>query len=237
METSFLSLLNLIGNVKVIDNGDGTIGVSMVTSPSGVPLKWREVEPFVWRQVDGETLLSAVVEDGRVKRFSFSGVSPFMVFEPMSAAKSSTWLLPAFIAALAALTLTMLAWPISALTRRHYGVQYALTGEDAKVHRWIRLAATATVVVWLGWIILISSMMSNFVLLSERTDIWLRILQVLGLVVLFGGAGVGVWNAWSVLRSRRSWYAKLWAVLLALGLLVSLWVALAFHIISFSAKY
>lgn len=237
METSFLSLLNLIGNVKVIDNGDGTIGVSMVTSPSGVPLKWREVEPFVWRQVDGETLLSAVVEDGRVKRFSFSGVSPFMVFEPMSAAKSSTWLLPAFIAALVALTLTMLAWPISALTRRHYGVQYALTGEDAKVHRWIRLAATATVVVWLGWIILISSMMSNFVLLSERTAIWLRILQVLGLVVFFGGAGVGVWNAWSVLRSRRSWYAKLWAVLLALGLLVSLWVALAFHIISFSAKY
>ncbi|HEX7115187.1 MAG TPA: serine hydrolase domain-containing protein [Steroidobacter sp.] len=237
METTFLSLLNLLGTVKVTDNGDGTIGLSMVTSPSGVPLKWREVEPFVWRQVDGETLLSAVVEEGRVKRFSFSGVSPFMVFEPMPAAKSSTWLLPAFIAALVALTLTMLAWPISALTRRHYGVQYALAGEDAKVHRWIRIAATATVVVWLGWILLISTMMSNFVLLSERTDIWLRILQVLGLVVFFGGAAVGVWNAWSVLRSRRSWYAKLWAVLLALGLLVSLWVALAFHIISFSVKY
>jgi CubicO group peptidase (beta-lactamase class C family) len=237
METRFLSLLNLGGGVKVIDNGDGTIGLSAVTSPSGVPRKWREIKPFVWRQVDGKVLLEAVVEDGRVQRFSFSSVSPFLVFEPMSPAKSNTWLRPAFVAGLGALALTMLAWPISALTRRHYRVRYVLTGEDAKVHRWIRIAATATVIVWLCWIGLLSSMMSNFGLLSERTDIWLRILQLLGAIVFPAAAAVGLWNAWSVRRSRRSWYAKVWAVLLALGLLVSLWVAVAFHILSFSTNY
>ncbi len=85
MDSSFFSLLNLFGAVKVVANDDDTIGVSMVTNLAGVPIKWREVEPFVWRQTEGKQLLSAKVEDGRVVRFSFDDVSPFMMFEPVAA--------------------------------------------------------------------------------------------------------------------------------------------------------
>ncbi|HEY0748908.1 MAG TPA: serine hydrolase domain-containing protein, partial [Steroidobacteraceae bacterium] len=41
-ESSFMSLLNIISETKVIDNGDGTIGVSSIVSPSGVPERWLE---------------------------------------------------------------------------------------------------------------------------------------------------------------------------------------------------
>ena len=44
-----------------------------------------------------------------------------------------------------ALLLTSLAWPVSALVRRHYGAPYRLAGQDAKAHRWVRIASTAVV--------------------------------------------------------------------------------------------
>lgn len=237
VESNFMSLINLTGTVKVIDNQDGTISVSMVTSAAGVPIKWREIEPFVWRQVGGEQLLAAEVKDGKVVRFSFGEVSPFMMFEPMPAVKAASWLMPVFVVALGALLLASLAWPISALTRRHYRAQYALAGQDARAHRWVRIATSAAIVLWIGWLATIAMMFSNFSLLSGSLDGLLRILQILSLVVFFGGAGIGVWNAAVVVRSGRSWYAKTWAVVLALALLASLWVALAYHMISFSVNY
>lgn len=236
-DSSFLSLLNLFGAVKVTANEDHTIGVSMFTNLAGMPSRWREIEPYVWRQEEGKQLLSAKVEDGRVVRFSVDDVSPFMMFEPVPFAKSSGWLLPALVVGLAAMLLTALAWPISALTRRHYRVSYALSGVDAKAHRWVRIASVAVVGLLTIWGITIVSMMGDLSRLTAKNDWLLWLLQILSLVVFVGGAIVGLWHAKAVLGSRRSWYAKAWAVVLALSLLVALWVALAFNLIAFDVNY
>jgi hypothetical protein len=182
-------------------------------------------------------LLAAVAEDGKVVRFSFDGLSPFMMFDRTPASRSPTWLLPALVLGLIALLLTSLAWPVSALARKHYGVAYGLSGEDARAHRWIRIAATGSVAICIAWAVTISMMMSDLTKLSESFDGWVWLMQLLSLAVFLGGAGLGVWNAWVVVRSARKWYAKVWAVLLALSLLVLLWVAFAFHLIAFDANY
>src|SRR5262245_51256583 len=75
-DTTFLSLLNLVGQTKVSVNEDHTLTVPLLPSPSGAPLKWREIEPFIWREDDGKALMSAKVENGRVTRFSLEPVSP-----------------------------------------------------------------------------------------------------------------------------------------------------------------
>lgn len=237
LDSSFFSLLTLAGSVKVVPNPDHTISVSMATNLAGAPIKWREVEPFIYRDVDGKNLLSAQVKDGQVVRFSFDGISPFMMFDRTPAARSPSWLIPALIIGLISLLLTSLAWPMSALVRRHYGVAYGLTGDDAKAHRWVRIAATAAVVVCIGWAITVSKLMGNLTLLSESSDAWVWLMQVLSLVVFVGGAVFGVWNAWVVVRSPRKWYAKVWAVVVALSLLVLLYLALTFHLIAFDANY
>jgi CubicO group peptidase (beta-lactamase class C family) len=235
-ETSFFRLLGLAGPVKVFANADGTISVSMAMSLAGVPSKWREVEPFVWRDVDGKNLLSAQVVDGRVVRFGFEWVTPFMVFEPMPASISPAWVTPALLAGLIALVFTALAWPISALVRRHYGVPYGLTGNDAVAHRRIRIASTAVIAVFIIWGVMVSVIAGDH-LRSSTADILLWIVQILSAIVFFGAAVIGVWNATIVVRSARKWYAKTWAVLLALALLIALWVALAFHLIAFGVNY
>lgn len=237
LDSSFFSLLGLAGGIKVIPNPDHTITVSMAKNAAGAPIKWREVEPFVFRDTEGKTLLSAVVKDGQVVRFSFDGISPFMMFDRVPASRSPGWLMPAAVIGLISLLLTALAWPVSALVRRHYGVAYGLTGEDAKAHRFVRIAATAAVAVLIGWAVMISKMMSNLPLLSEASDGWVWFMQLLSLVVFLGGAAFGVWNAWVVVRSPRKWYAKVWAVVVALSLLVLLYLALTFHLIAFDANY
>src|SRR5690606_29964650 len=132
-ESNFMSILNLASAVKVSVNADGTISVPMLTKYSGAPRKWREVSPYVWRDVDGEERLAAEVVDGQVIRFSADGLAPIMVFQRLPGWVSL--LLPLTVCSLLALLLTVLAWPVSALVRRHYGARYALSGKDARMHR------------------------------------------------------------------------------------------------------
>ena len=237
METSFFKLLSLAGPVKVAANTDGTISLPMADELAGVPVKWREVEPFVWREVGGKNLLAAEVQDGRVARFSFGVVSPFMMFERTPVSVSPNWLAPALAAGLIALLLTSIAWPVSALVRRHYDAPYRLSGIDAKAHRWVRIAATAVVATFIAWGVTIGMMMGNFTLLTPSLDGWLWVLQLLSVVVFIGAAAIAVWNAMVVVRGPRKWYAKTWAVVLSLSLIVTLWVAFAFHLIALDVNY
>ena len=235
-ESSFFSILNLFGTVKVVSNEDGTISVPLVAQLGGAD-RWREVQPFVWREANGKDLLAAEVADGRVVRFSFDAVSPFMMFEPVAAHKSPGWLLPAVVAGFIALVLTALAWPTSALVRRHYGARYGLTGVDAKAHRWVRTLAVAVVAVCIAWGVTISMMLEDFSLLSPDLDGWIFTLQMLSLVLFVAGAVVGIWNTWVVFRSGRRRLARLWAVVLALSFLAILWVALVYDLIAFDVNY
>ena len=235
-ESSFVSLLYLFSETKVLDNHDGTISVSTVTSPSNVPRKWREIAPFVWRDEGGKDLLSGRVEGGRVTRFSFGEVSPFEMYDRTVWWKSPAWLLPLLIAGLIALSLNSLAWPVSALTRRHYGVSYGLSGREATSHRLVRIACVTAAVVFLCWLTLIFTMISALDL-SSKLGGWIGLLRILSPLVFLGGAAIGLWSAWVVLRSQRRWFAKLWAVVLGASFLVTLWAAVAFHLISFHSGY
>jgi CubicO group peptidase (beta-lactamase class C family) len=233
-ETSFLRLLYLFLDTKVIDNGDGTISVSTEKSPVGVPRKWREIAPFVWEQ-DG-ALLAAQVVDGRVTRFAYGEGSPFEVFDRPPAWQSGTVLMPLLVGALLALVLNSLAWPVSALTRRHYGAAYGLKGSEARAHRLVRIASVAAAVVFIGWTTVALTVLSKLDLSSKLTG-WIMLLEVLAPFAFVGGAAAGLWSVWVVLRGQRRWFTKVWSVVLAAALLTVLWAAVAFHLIGFRSVF
>ena len=83
----------------------------------------------------------------------------------------------------------------------------------------------------------IDLMLKNLAYLSTKTDIWLRLLQFLSPIVFIGAAVAGIWNARIALRSGRKWYAKVWAVVLALSFLAVLWVAWNYHLMKFGVDY
>src|SRR5690606_26602922 len=234
-ETTFMSLANLLGPIKVLANEDGTISVSLALGANGVPRKWREVSPYLWQDVASADRLAADVVDGRVTRFTLEPFAPIMVFQRLSAWDALA--MPLLVASLAILLLTLLAWPISALVRRHYGVPYRLTGIDARAHRLVRIAALLALVAVGGVFALVLSMFSDLALTSPDSDWLIVVLRLFALVALPVAAAIGVWNAWVVLRGRRRWLAKLWAVLLALACLFTLWIGIANHLMGFGANY
>jgi CubicO group peptidase (beta-lactamase class C family) len=236
VDTTFVDVLYALSQTTVTDNGDGTISVSAVASPSGVPRKWHEITPLLWREEHSGDLLAAEVADARVVRFTFGEGAPIQMYDRVPWSRSGGWWVPVLALSLTALILTSLAWPISALTRRHYGVAAGLNGMDAKALRWIRIASVAAAALFLGWLVLVLAMGSVLDLIAKVGG-WVALLRVLSPFVFLGAAGIGVWNGWVVSQSQRRWYAKVWAVVLAASLLALLWAALALHLISFSRGF
>jgi len=230
-----LSLANLLGPVKVVPNEDGTITASIALGAGGAPKKWREVEPYVWQDTGSTDRLAADVVDGRVTRFSMEPYAPIMVFQRLSTWQSLA--LPLLVASLAIALLTVLAWPLSALVRRYYGVPYRLSGADARGHRLGRVGALLALLAIGGALVLVLSILTSLEMSSPRSD-WLvitvRLFATVALPLAAVFAGI---NAWQALRGRRRWLARLWALLLALACLFLLWTGFAHHVIGFGSNY
>ncbi|WP_426000389.1 serine hydrolase domain-containing protein [Caulobacter sp. DWR1-3-2b1] len=237
VESSLVSVVGLLGEAKVVANPDGTITFSVLRGFNDVPKKWREISPFVWADVDGgKERLAAKVENGRVVRFGVDPY-PFMVFEPTPAAKSGAWLLPAAGASLAALLLTVILWPITAIVRRRYGQSFPLHGQEARAYRLVRIGAAASALSIVAWIGTVLTMFGDLALLSAGMDAWIWALHILGSLGVFAGLGLAIWNLTVVWKGKRSWFAKLWSVVLVLSTLVLTWLAIAFHLVGLGANY
>jgi CubicO group peptidase (beta-lactamase class C family) len=235
-ESSFLNLLNLVGQAKVTVNQDTTISLSLLTGLNGEPKHWREISPFVWREVDGKHWLAAKVDGDEVVMLSGDEVSPFMMFVPAPWWRSSMvmWLL---VGAAVIVLLTVVLWPITALVRRHYQAPPALVGREASAFRAARMAAAAVVIVLAAWIGTLMTMLSDMDYLSSRLDPWLWILQILTLAVFLGAALVALWHARVVWTGKRRWPARTWSVVLAAACLLLLWVGFTYNLIGFSVHY
>ena len=59
-EGNFISVLNMLQPLKVVVNEDGTISVPLLTDLNGEPTKFKEIAPYLWREVDGKARLGAL---------------------------------------------------------------------------------------------------------------------------------------------------------------------------------
>lgn len=236
-ESTFLSILNVLQPTKVVANADGTVSLPMFHQLNGEPFKWKEIAPYVWRQVDGKDRLAAEVKDGKVVRFTAEWISPFMYMERSTGAKGVGWLMPATVASLAVLTLTVIFWPVAALVRRRYRKPLPFTGAEASAYRWGRIGALLSLVAIGGWIGTILMLFADLKLLSSRFDWLVVLLHVVGTITVFAGLVLLLRHLAVVLKAPKRWLGKTWAVLLALAGIVCAWVAVAYHLVGLSANY
>ena len=234
-DSNFLSLANLLGPVKVVANEDGTISVTLALGAGGAPKKWREIAPYLWQDTTSTDRLAADVVDGKVTRFSMEPYAPIMVFERLSAWRALA--MPLLVASLGIVLLTVIAWPVSALVRRYYGAPYRLSGQDARAHRLVRIAALLALLATGAALGLVVGMLSKLEMTSPGTDGLIIALRLFATIALPLSAAIAAWNAWHVLRGRRRLLAKLWALLLGLACLFLLWIGFAHHLIGFGANY
>lgn len=233
---SFLSVVDLIAQVKVVPTNDGSISVADFKGLNGEPKEWREIAPFVWCETQGTDRIAAKVDGDRVELLGYDEL-PFMPLQPVPWWWSAAWLLPLLILAIAALVANTLAWPVAALMRRHYGIAYQLAPDARKAQRMIRIASLSIVAVVIGWFVLLQIILGDSGWTGPHLPIWISLLRLLSLLVFLGGSAVALWNVFVLLRSQRTALAKLWGLVIASSSLALLYAALIFHLVGYSGKY
>ncbi len=232
-----IAILQLIGQTKVAVGPKGGLLIPELLGANKLPREWEEIAPFVWREKGGHDLLAAKVEDGKVVRWSFGLLAPFMVFDRVPAHRSSSWIMPAASLAIGVLLLTVLFWPIGWFARRKYRATFPLSGTALRAYKWTRWASLAVVLVIVGWAAMIGALFANLENLAGAFDALLWVLQIAGLVSFIGAVGITAWNAWLTWRDGRKWTAKTWNSLIAVSALVMLYVAFTFNLLSMTVNY
>lgn len=236
-DNGFVSVLNLIGQTKVSVGPKGELVIPSLTGLNGRPREWVEVAPFMWQDKDSHDRLAAQVVNGKVMRWSFDELSPFMVFDRVPASQSGSWLKPALYASLGILLLTLLYWPASWYIRRRYKSAPSVSGRALQAYRATRIAAGLDLLVMTGWAVLVTLLFKDLENLAGSFDLWLWVLQILGLIVFVGAVVVSGWNALLTFKDGRRWTRNLWSVLVFLATLVILYVAANFGLLAMSVNY
>jgi CubicO group peptidase (beta-lactamase class C family) len=236
-ETNFLHMLDVVGQDKVGLDENGGIVVGSAANAAGQPRKWIEVAPFVWRDVDSGMRLAAEVKDGKVTRWSFDTVSPFMYMRRVPWYQDTAWLLPAILGALGIVLLSALAWPAGAIARRRFKVAGRYEGQRLRNQRIFHGVQWLVLLVLAGWATWITVGLGTLSMLAGPLDPLLYALQILSPIALFGLLVLAGWNLWTARKEKRGWFALLWAVLLVLAAVMLLWMALAFHMFGFGTNY
>jgi hypothetical protein len=235
---NFLRLASLLGETTVAVDKDGTLIASTVTDLSGSPRKWREVKPFLWKEVNGADYLQALPDGhGGIKMFSITPYAPIIEFLPAPGSLNAGWIFPVAGIALLILVIAALGWPIVALVRRRYKYQAEIAGRPLLLHRLTRGTAWLFIILAVGWFLCLNAVNSDLTALNGGLDIWMRLLQLV-LIVAIIGTIVAIWNASAVARRPgRHIVATVWAVLIALSAIFFAWLCLDLGLLTTSLNY
>ena len=229
-DSTFLDLVALLMPTMVTANPDGTISAT----PVGVKETFVEVQPFLWRQINGHDRLQASVANGVVTRWSTDSAAPIFIFVRPGGLAGSSAQLPLALAALAFLALVALLWPVTAAVRWRYGARYPHAGTRALAYRLVRICAALAVVAIVLWAVVLQQVSATN---GAPVATLLHAAQLLALLAFVGGLAAAVWNIVLVVRTPRAWMAKLFAVLVTAAFAYMLYIALAYHLIGFSGQY
>ncbi|MGN6453552.1 MAG: serine hydrolase domain-containing protein [Steroidobacteraceae bacterium] len=236
-QSSFLSLIGFLGQVKMGVDKNGELLVPALTGLNGEPRHWVEIAPFVWLDTGSHDRLAAKVVDGKAVRWSFDLLSPFMVFERVPWYENSAWLKPLAIASVVALLLTALLWPVTYWVRRRYEAPLRLDAPSLKAYRWSKIAAILILVALGLWTLTMALMIKNNNYLDGRLDGLLWLDEIFGTLAFFGGLIAMLWNLRTVWTGERRWPARVWSVVLSVSALTVLWMALAFKLLHFGTNF
>ena len=226
--STFISMVRLVGQTRVVAREDGTIVVSGLPGQFS-PARYEELQPGLWRQTGGETLVVTRPTDGRVTTISTMGALSVSRVDP---AHDAALVVPVTIGSIVVLILAVLAWPAGALLRRRYHAAAAPIGLGRVARISTRIGVVAALAAVAGWMFTVLSVLGY----DDVPDAPLRVLQalqVIGLVAI-APAALRVVDAirhheGGVTTTGRAF------VMLALGGLA--WVALVFGLIAPSVSY
>ncbi|HEX3810351.1 MAG TPA: serine hydrolase domain-containing protein [Rhizomicrobium sp.] len=221
---------------KVSLNDDGTISLNDSNGLNGEPRKWREIKPFVWRDVNSKLMLIATLHNGEVSEIASDGYPQIVTLTRSSFWNSSAWNQPLMIATLAMLLLTVLFWPIKAILRWRYSSPFPLKGRAATVYRLTRVVAVIDLMFLGGYFGALAYGSAHLDFFSASSDWLFTLLQILGVAGVVGML-IPLYEVWIAFASVRPWWTKATDVLIAQACLSIAWFAFTLNLVNFNFNY
>ncbi len=233
-DTTILSGLYKMLQTSVTADEEGTIIIPDLKDLNGKPKKWREVEPFGYQEVNGQSHIFFVPRKGT---YTLVIPYPFMSFDKVSGLRSSKVILAVLIATAAILVLAILLWPVAAILRKYYGRPLNLIPADRKYRLLTRFVCIVILVFLIAFSLLIVQGFEDINILSTKNDVWFRILNV---VALLGAVGsiLAVWNAYRTWKNRdRGRLGKFTETAIALACIAYVWILITGNLLFFNLTY
>ena len=217
--TTFLSAwMPAYSSVSIEHTGDGKLKVDKT--------QYVEVEPWVWRQVDGRGAIAAQVKDGKVVSLS---QGPALTLIPVTPVQQV--LVPVFGVCLVLLLVATVAWPVGALRRRRALKRGQEVGAPVPwLTRVARGGGVLALSAQLTWTLLLVVFVANSSTITDGSFTWLipvarcaQVLQALGVVAVIPAAADLV----IALRRRAGWRRITMSVVLLAALVALAWWAWA----------
>jgi CubicO group peptidase (beta-lactamase class C family) len=157
-ETSFEKMTApLMYQVSVVSNPDGTLTIDAFRDNGGVPKRWVEVSPLLFREVGGQSLL-AFSADARDKIIAMSyGDMPILLFQKLAWYENPQRHLAGLGLALLVFIATLIIWPLGGLLRLVRRKPISLI----PLERWGRYMAGGLILINLVIIGLIASVLAG----------------------------------------------------------------------------
>jgi len=217
--TTFLSAwMPALALTTIEHTGDGKLKVDET--------QLVEVEPWVWRQVDGRGAIAAQVKDGKVVSLS---QGPALTLIPVTPVQQV--LVPVFGVCLVLLLVATVAWPVGALRRRRALKRGQEVGAPVPwLTRVARGGGVLALSAQLTWTLLLVVFVANSSTITDGSFTWLipvarcaQVLQALGVVAVIPAAADLV----IALRRRAGWRRITMSVVLLAALVALAWWAWA----------
>jgi CubicO group peptidase (beta-lactamase class C family) len=239
-EKNLFSFFYMFGQSAATANADGTIQVGGLTGLDDQEKKFREVAPWLWREVGSEMRLAATHdEQGNVTSLVPDGYGPIIIFQRPPAWRDKRWLQPAIVVAGAVVVLALLIRVVGSLRRRFSRSAAALAAPVADANRGRTLTAMLLCFAFIALAVTVLLMFSSesFWVISSDGRWFVRLLQLSALAGVVGAviaviAAVDTWRA-----PARKLSLSIGRSVLAAACLVWAYVAVAFHFLAIHLQY
>ncbi len=230
-----LRLVYALSQTDVSARPDGTIEVSMLQSPGEDPLRWREIGPLYYQQVNGQAHLKFTADpNGKILSWTTDDFIPVFIFQRvdgLGTMGSLKILIPAFIIVLLiSLGVRFGSW----IFRRRMKLKLIVPRRQQWLHLAARIGAVAFIAALLGWTAALSS---ESAILEPGFLGTMIVLYTCGVIAILGGIAILVESGLRIVRGPGGWLVRTGEGIVGLAALYGIWLFLAFGLASFVTKF
>ncbi len=237
-DQNLFSFFYMFGQTGAEARDDGSLVVAGLDGLNGQPKKFREVQPWLWREEHGEQRLAVTRDErGDVASLVPDGYGAIIVFQRPPLWRNKTWLVPAIFVAGGIIALALLIRLIGFVRRRFSHAAAPTLAPDRNRTR--ALAAMLACGVFIALCLAVLTMFSSasFWVISSDGRWFVRLVQLSALLAVLGAVvaiivAVDTWRA-----PARKLSLSIGRTALAAACLVWAYVAVAFHFLAVRLQY